>query len=79
MHTEDTDSLNMRMIALCQKLNKKIGSDLEHLPVFKVYMGTIRNRTQGQSKHPIWNTPPFLRLNAAVLFHVSNNKSKFLL
>ena len=71
-------SLNARIIALCQKLNKKIWSYLEHLSVLKVYMGTIRNRTRGQSTHPIWNTSPFLRLNAAVLFHVSNNKSNFL-
>ena len=61
----------VRIIALCQNVNKTFGFDLERLPVLKPLCSAIRNRMQGQSRSPIRNTSLLLRLHSGTI-HESN-------
>ena len=44
-------------------------------PFLWLYMETIRNRTRGQSMHPIRNTSPFLRLHAWMIWTGTQGQS----
>ena len=52
----------MRIIALCQKTKQTIGSDLEHLPVFKDLRGAYLEQNAGMIH--VSNPEQFLVLKA---------------